>query len=129
MFDSACKLLRENAACHSLPSCMKEFFLARQPILDRRQNLFAYELLFRAAAAGPANVIDDVLATASVIAHASELGLENVIGDSLGFVNVDETVLMSDFIQFLPKRQVVLEILETVEATEQLATRVAELKR
>ncbi|MGH8807853.1 MAG: EAL and HDOD domain-containing protein [Noviherbaspirillum sp.] len=118
MSDSACK-----------PPCMKEFFLARQPILNRAQDLFAYELLFRGAAAGPAEVIDDVSATASVIAHASELGLENVVGDSLGFVNVDEAVLMSDFIQFLPKSRVVLEILETVKASDQLTARVAELKR
>ncbi|MGE5651230.1 MAG: EAL domain-containing protein, partial [Bacillota bacterium] len=58
----------------------KEFFLARQPILDRNQDLVAYELLFRTGADGPADVTDDVYATASVIAHASELGLENVVG-------------------------------------------------
>jgi len=78
------------------------FFLARQPILNRDQELIGYELLFRSAAVGPANVSDDVSATAAVIAHASELGLNNVIGNFLGFINVDATVLMSDFIHFLP---------------------------
>ena len=106
---------------------VKEFFLARQPILNRKQDLVAYELLFRTAADGPANVTDDVLATASVIAHASELGLEKVIGDALGFVNVDAEVLMGDFIQFLPKGKVVLEVLETVEVTDEIAARVAQL--
>lgn len=107
---------------------MKEFFLARQPILDREQGVTAYELLFRRAAAGPAGVIDDVAATASVIAHASELGIENVIGGAQGFFNVDAAVLMSDFIKFLPRNRVVLEILETVEITPQLVARVAELE-
>lgn len=79
-----------------------DFFLARQPILNRDQELIGYELLFRSAAVGPANVSDDVSATAAVIAHASELGLNNVIGNFLGFINVDATVLMSDFIHFLP---------------------------
>lgn len=111
------------------PQRIKEFFLARQPILNRDQVLFAYELLFREAAVGYANVTDDVAATASVIAHASELGLENVIGASLGFINVDAAVLMSDFIQFLPKQKVVLEILETVKVSERLIARVAELER
>ncbi|HEX7633780.1 MAG TPA: EAL domain-containing protein [Noviherbaspirillum sp.] len=106
---------------------VKEFFLARQPILNRKQDLVAYELLFRTAAEGPANVTNDVLATASVIAHASELGLENVIGDALGFVNVDAEVLMSDFIQFLPKEKVVLEVLETVEVTDETVACVAQL--
>lgn len=106
---------------------VKEFFLARQPILDRDQDLFAYELLFRRTVTGPADVTDDLSATASVIAHASELGLDNVIGSSLGFINVDATVLTSDFIHFLPKQKVVLEILETVEVTDRIVARVEEL--
>lgn len=105
----------------------KDFFLARQPILDRDQQLVAYELLFRSAAAGPANVVDNLAATASVIAHASELGMANVIGSLLGYVNVDATVLLSDFVQFLPQDKVVLEILETVKVTDQIISRVADL--
>jgi len=111
----------------SLPPRVREFFLARQPILNREQDLVAYELLFRSAAAGPANVTDDLSATASVIAHASELGMENVIGASLGYINVDAAVLMSDFVQFLPREKVILEILETVEVTGQVVERIREL--
>ena len=106
-----------------------DFFLARQPILNREQELIGYELLFRNAAIGPANVSDDVAATASVIAHASELCLNNVIGNLYGFINVDATVLMSDFISFLPADKVVLEILETVTVTPELVKRVSELSR
>lgn len=107
----------------------KEFFLARQPVLDRNQNLVAYELLFRTGNDGPANVTDDVYATASVIAHASELGLGNVIGAARGFINVDAAVLMSDFIQFLPRDKVVLEVLETVEATDEIVARIGQLSK
>lgn len=106
---------------------VKEFFLARQPILSNKQSLVAYELLFRRASSGPANVFDDLSATASVIAHASELGIANVIGSALGFFNVDAAVLMCDFVNFLPCDKVVLEILETVEVTPELIARVAEL--
>jgi len=105
----------------------REFFLARQPILNRNQHLVAYELLFRGAASGPANVIDPFAATATVMAHVSELGLENVVGDSLGFVNVDADTLMSDFIGFLPSDKVVLEILETVKVTPEIIVRIKEL--
>lgn len=107
----------------------KEFFLARQPILNSRENLVAYELLFRHASVEQANVVDDLAATASVIAHASELGIGNVIGSALGFFNVDAAVLMCDFVNFLPSDKVVLEILETVEATPELVSRVTELVR
>lgn len=105
----------------------REFFLARQPILDARGSTVAYELLFRRAQSGPANVIDDLSATASVIAHASELGIGNVIGNALGFLNVDAAVLDCDFVSFLPHDKVVLELLETVEITPAVVARVTEL--
>jgi EAL and modified HD-GYP domain-containing signal transduction protein len=108
---------------------LKKFFLGRQPIFDRQQNLIAYELLFRRAASGPADVTDDLSATANVIAHASELGMEIVIGDALGLINADAAVLMSDFVKFLPYQKIVLEILESVEATPEIVARIGDLVR
>jgi len=105
-----------------------DFYIARQPILNRLQKLSAYELLFRRGSVGPANVSNDISATATVIGHASELGLVNVIGTSPGFINVDADVLMSDFIRFLPHEKVFLEILETVEVTDELIARITQLK-
>ncbi|WP_194721566.1 EAL and HDOD domain-containing protein [Noviherbaspirillum malthae] len=105
----------------------RNFFLGRQPILDRSKKLHAYELLFRDADTDTANVVDNVSATASVILHASELGMSNVIGNFPGFINVDAVVLMSDFIHVLPPGKVVLEILETVEASDEVVERVAHL--
>jgi len=117
----------EATAVSSMPS--DEFFLARQPILGRDQHLVAFELLFRATGEhDDARLTDGAAATAAVISHASQLGLEQVVGDQLAFVNVDEVVLMSDFVRFLPPRKVILEILETVKPTEPLLARVAQLK-
>ncbi|MGW8393248.1 EAL and HDOD domain-containing protein [Pseudoduganella sp. HUAS MS19] len=106
-----------------------QFFLARQPILNRSQRLVAYELLYRNAEVHEARVTDGTHATASVIAHASELGMEQVVGDQLAFVNVDTTGLMSDFIHFLPNDKVILEVLESVEPTPDVLKRVQELKQ
>ena len=106
-----------------------QFFLARQPILNRSQRLVAYELLYRNAEVHEARVTDGTHATASVIAHASELGMEQVVGDQLAFVNVDTTGLMSDFIHFLPNDKVILEVLESVEPTPEVLKRVQELKQ
>lgn len=110
----------------SLP--FDEFFLARQPILGRDQHLVAFELLFRTAGSTEANVTDDAAATAAVISHASQLGMEHVVGAQLAFVNVTEAALMSDYVRFLPADKVILEILETVKATPELVARVKELK-
>jgi c-di-GMP phosphodiesterase len=118
----------EALAVKSLPA--DEFFLARQPILGRDQHLVAFELLFRAAGEHEeAQVTTGAAATAAVISHASQLGMEQVVGDQLAFVNADEDVLMSDFVRFLPPHKVILEILETVKPTQQLRARVAELKQ
>ncbi|RZI43961.1 EAL domain-containing protein [Herbaspirillum sp. HC18] len=110
-----------------IPLRVREFFLARQPILDRSQALVAYELLFRNADVGPARVTSDLSATASVIAHTSQLGMEKVIGDSVGYLNVDAAVLMSDIFRFLPREKVVLEIVETMKVTPEILARIEEL--
>lgn len=107
---------------------LNSFFLARQPILNRDQRLVAYELLFRNTHCGGADVTDDAAATATVIAHASDLGMEQVVGQQLAYINVDTVALMSDFIRFLPNSKVILEILETVKATPEVLARVRELK-
>jgi EAL and modified HD-GYP domain-containing signal transduction protein len=106
---------------------VRDFYLGRQPILDRNQALFGYELLFRNAPVGGADIDTDLSATAAVIAHAGQLGLEKVIGDAQGFINVDAAVIMSDIFVFLPRERVVLEILDTVEASAALLNRMAEL--
>ena len=114
-------------AAVSVPS--DDFFLARQPILGRDQQLLAFELLFRAAGEDEdAKLTDGAAATAAVISHASQLGMEQVVGEQLAFVNVDAVVLMSDFVRFLPPHKVILEILETVIPTPALLARIAELK-
>ncbi|USX13700.1 HDOD domain-containing protein [Oxalobacteraceae bacterium OTU3CAMAD1] len=106
---------------------VREFYLGRQPILDRNQNLFGYELLFRNAPVGPAHITTELSATAAVIAHASQLGMERTVGDALGFVNVDADVVMTDIFSFLPREKMVLEVCASEPATPQLLARVEEL--
>jgi EAL and modified HD-GYP domain-containing signal transduction protein len=111
----------------SMPS--DDFFLARQPILGRDQKLVAFELLFRAAPEHEdAQLTDDAAATAAVISHASQLGMKQVVGEQVAFLNIDEVVLMSDFVRFLPPDKVILEILETVQAKPEVLARIRELK-
>jgi EAL and modified HD-GYP domain-containing signal transduction protein len=106
-----------------------QLFLGRQPILDRNQQLFAYELLFRNGSHNFADVTDGVQATATVIANAfSELGIEAALGAHRGFINVDEQFLFSDLLELLPRHAVVLEILETVRPTPAVIARCRALK-
>jgi c-di-GMP-related signal transduction protein len=107
----------------------RELFLGRQPILDRDQNLAAFELLFRSGHYNGARVEDDVFASATVINHAySELGVETVLGKYPGFINLSAPLIMSEVIELLPKDRVVLEILEHVRITDPLVQRCKSLK-
>lgn len=92
-------------------------FLGRQPILDRVGRVVAYELLFRAAAdQTEADIDDNALATASVVTRAfRQIGIQTVVGACQAFVNVDAETLLGGMVETLPQRQVVLEILESVE--------------
>jgi c-di-GMP-related signal transduction protein len=109
---------------------MDDIFLGRQPILDRDQNLIAFELLFRLDHVDSVEVTDNLSATANVIVNAyGELGIEEVLGQQRGFVNVDTELLMSDVICMLPSKKVVLEILESVKITDEIVQRCIELKQ
>jgi c-di-GMP-related signal transduction protein len=107
----------------------QDLFLGRQPILDREQKLAAYELLFRSPHFDGAKIDDDVVASHTVIHHAfTELGVEAVLGRHPGFINLNTPLLMSHVIEQLPRSKVVLEILETVEVSEDLVRRCTDLK-
>ena len=97
------------------------FFLGRQPIVGRGQELVAYELLFRSSASNAANILDDVTASAAVIQHVfSDLGVQQALGEHRGYINFSEELLLSDLIEVLPPDRVVLEILETVSLTPEV---------
>lgn len=111
----------------SQPLRMRNFYLARQPVLDRNQALYGYELLFRGSAQEPARFVSGLAASASVIHHASQLGLPRAIGDAHAFLNVDADVLGSDIFAFLPRERTVLELVESVEPTDDVVRRIGEL--
>ncbi|MDO9601186.1 MAG: EAL domain-containing protein [Rhodocyclaceae bacterium] len=108
----------------------EEIFIGRQPILDRSQQLVAYELLFRSGSKhNSANIEDNLGATASVINHAfAEFGIEQALGPYKGFINCDESLLLSDMIEILPADKIVLEVMESVEVTPLLVARCGDLK-
>jgi EAL and modified HD-GYP domain-containing signal transduction protein len=119
-------LSSNDAASQSLK--VREFYLGRQPILDRNQALFGYELLFRNAPVGPANINTSQLsATAAVLAHAAQLGMERTIGDAIGFVNVDADAILSDIFGFLPREKLVLEVSAANTLAPAVLSRMSEL--
>lgn len=105
------------------------FYAARQPILTRDKELYAYELLFRDGIVNAFPDIDGNEATSRIIEGSQfSYGLEDFLGDKLGFINFTLPTLLKKFPSMLPKEQVVIEILETVQPSKQLLTECQELK-
>jgi EAL and modified HD-GYP domain-containing signal transduction protein len=90
---------------------MTNIFLARQPILDCDQSVEGYELLYPRGDADQALVEDQALATARVALNAlTEIGLENLVGESRAWIKVAPEFLSFDLVRNLPPERVVLEL-------------------
>ncbi len=100
-----------------------EILVARQPIFNRDMDVVAYELLFRGNHAQHANVVDHDQATSQVIINAfMEIGIGNLVGDKLAYINMPSAFLLGDYPIPFPPEKVVLEILEHVEVSATLIT-------
>lgn len=105
------------------------YLLGRQPILNRDEELVAYELLFRSAGSQTADVTDASHATANVIINTLiGFGIEDILGKHKGFINLELELLMDDSLHILPKEQIVIELLETLQVTPELVERCRSLK-
>jgi EAL and modified HD-GYP domain-containing signal transduction protein len=106
----------------------REFSVARQPILDAQLRVVGYELLFRAPGARTAQVVDAEAATSSVIVDSfMEIGLDEIVGEHLAYLNVSRDFLMSVRPLPLPPGRVVLELLENQAIDDELLTVLREL--
>ena len=107
----------------------EKFYLGRQPILDRGQEIVGYELLFRSAGLDYAEFDSYSQASASVITNAlSAFGIQEVLGGKFGFINVHLDLLLSEMLELLPVEQSVLELLEFIKIDEQVVERCRDLK-
>lgn len=90
--------------------------VARQPIVDSRLSVIAYELLYRSAPqAGPPALLDGSLATSRVIVDAClEIGLDRLTGSVPAHINFPRELLISDAPLPVNPRRVVIEVLESV---------------
>ncbi len=92
-------------------------FLGCQPILDREQNTFGHELLFRSGSGNHFSG-DPNNASRQVIDGALTMGLESLIGPGKIFVNCTRESLTEGLVTLLPPANTVLEVLETVEVDD-----------
>lgn len=103
--------------------------VARQPILDRQDRVFGYELLYRAAPGDTACTTDGDLAGARVLTDAVlDIGLDTLTGGRLAFINLTRALLVGDGSTIVPAGGAVLEIREDVSIDPEVTRKVQELR-
>ena len=92
------------------------FYAARQPILDKNKQLFAYELLFRDSLDNIFPEIDAEEATSKMIeASQFNLGINEFTANKPAFINFTLETMSKGYPAMLTPDEVVIEILETVK--------------
>ena len=104
------------------------FYAARQPILDKNKNLFAYELLFRDSIDNIFPDIDGDVATSKMIeASKFNMGISEFTGNKPAFINFTLDTMSKGYPEMLTNEEVVVEILETVKPGKKLLSLCQEL--
>lgn len=93
-----------------------DVFIARQPIFDQQQRVYAYELLYRSGQQNFCTAADLNDASRKVIANSGLLlSTINITDGKKAFINVTRDILLDETIELLPRDLTVVELLETIE--------------
>ena len=107
---------------------MSEILVGRQPIFNRNMEIYAYELLYRSDQTNRAVINDGDQATINVILNTLlEMGLENIVGHSLAFINLTRNFIVGKYPIPLPTNRVVIEVLEDIKSDEELLNALRDL--
>lgn len=104
--------------------------VARQPIFDRELRIFGFELLFRSSPFENFFRFPDADEAVVSLIHDSlhVIGLDRLSAGRWAFVNLTEKPLLGGIARELPKERVVVEILETVRASDEVLSACRRLK-
>ncbi len=106
-----------------------EIYLARQPIFNRRQEVYAYELLYRSGNDKFYSALDGDQASSEVITNSFLLiGLETLTRKKKAFIDFTRNLLENDVATLLPNDLIVVEILQDIEPDEKILEACRKLK-
>ncbi|MDO9536172.1 MAG: HDOD domain-containing protein [Bacillota bacterium] len=106
-----------------------EIYVARQPIFNKYQEVFAYELLYRSGANKFYSSLNGDEASSEVITNSFLLiGLETLTRGKKAFINFTRNLLENDVAILLPNEVIVVEILQDIEPDEKMLGACKKLK-
>ena len=99
---------------------MMEIYVARQPIFTLKQEVYAYELLYRSSNQNRFSNIDGNQATTDVINSFLEIGVDELSEGKPCFINFTEQLLEYAIPTYFQPNMIVVEVLETVKPTDKV---------
>jgi len=97
-------------AVPAAPASSFRVMVGRQPILDRRRQVYGYELLFRPAAGQAADVTSEDAAAHVIADGILSFGLHRLTNGRRAFVELTPAFLRHDVVNVLPSERVVIQI-------------------
>ncbi len=106
-----------------------ERFVARQPVFNPDETVWAYELLFRHENNAAHSTENGSNATRRVILNSLlVMGLDNLTNGKRAFINAPRETLLSGDLNVLPPDRVIIEVLETVDPDREVVAAIRALK-
>lgn len=106
-----------------------EIYVARQPIFDKQQKVFGYELLYRSGMTDCYDGMDGTEASLSVIRNTFLfMGQQTLTGAKQAFINFTRDLLLHGVAEMLPPHHAVVEILEDIDSDDRIIAACRELK-
>jgi EAL and modified HD-GYP domain-containing signal transduction protein len=98
-----------------------EIYTARQPILNRKKKVVAYELLFRDSQKNcfPTDVTPDIATAKLLINSYLSIGLDEMTEGKPALINFPMAMLSDHLVNLAPYKNIIVEILETVEPSDE----------
>jgi EAL and modified HD-GYP domain-containing signal transduction protein len=116
------------SAAPDSPKGIKLRYVARQPIFDREEKVFGYELLFRDDMENMFHGINPDAASRSTLDSSLLVGLDVLCDGRRAFLNCTRETLIGGLVTLLPSHSTVVEILETVPVDAEVVTACQRLK-
>ena len=104
-------------------------FLARQPILDRGEKVFGYEILFRNGVQNNCDGSNMELASTSILDTSFLIRIEKITEGRRMFVNCSRDFLLRGYVSLFLRETVVVEILKNVQPDEEVVEACQQLKQ
>jgi EAL and modified HD-GYP domain-containing signal transduction protein len=106
-----------------------DFYLARQPILNAKQEIIAYELLYRDSEVSAAYANERHATAALLVNVLNQAGFHNVVGNALAFVNIDDRFLRHEIVDTIPAKTFIFEITSSSALDELTVERIEVLHK